>query len=252
MRNFLIQILRALISSINCTDSVPVRSSPNWPALALFASLAASAVPAFAIPVEVAIGDVVEGALEPTDPVLSAGQIFDEYRFEGTQGQEILISLSSLEFDAFLWLAESTGNVVATDDDSFDRGGAVISQYSLPATGEYTLWVSSFGAGELGAYSLWLGEAPAGGPATPIDLGQVVDGELSLAAEDLQLSTGQIYDVYDFAASPGQAIFIEMESEELDAFLWLLDENGRVLSANDAFDGRPGPARLRPAAPPLR
>ena len=207
-------------------------------ALVLFVPLSTLAVSVLAAPIDVAIGDVVAGALEETDSVLSAGQFFDEYRFDGIQGQEILISLSSLEFDAFLWLLDSTGNVVTTDDDSFDRGGAVISQYVLPATGSYTLWVSSYGAAELGDYVLWLGEAPATGSATPIDVGQSVEAELSQATGDHELATGQLYDVYALAAAPGQAISIRMEAAAFDSFLWLLAEDGRVLSANDTFDQR--------------
>lgn len=80
-----------------------------------------------------AIGEIIHGTLDDNDFPYQ-GRFFDVYTFEGVEGQEIFFNLSSFEFDAFLWLLNGEGQVIAFDDDSGDAMGALISRFSLPQT----------------------------------------------------------------------------------------------------------------------
>ncbi|MCP4548628.1 MAG: hypothetical protein GY835_19400, partial [bacterium] len=178
---------------------------------------------------QIAIGDTIKGVLEPIDGRLSSGQIVDRFTFEATEGQELLISLASYDFDPFLWLLNAKGNVLTIDDDSGDALGAVISDFTVPETGMYTVRVSSYSDSETGEYVFTLSEIPLIDNPFSISIGQGINGELSL--NDPQFSSGQLYDVYSFEASPDRPVFISMISDSLDPNLWLFTKEGRVLSA---------------------
>ena len=185
-----------------------------------------------------AFGETIHGILDDQD-LLYQGRLFDTYTFEGIEGQEIFFNLSSSEFDAFLWLLNGEGEVIAIDDDTSDMMGALISGFSLPYTGTYFIAVGSHDAGETGAYTLSLNEAPwvnYSGDPEEIFIGKQVSGRLTNSSS--QFRTGQFFNVYRFEASPGQAISIEMQSEQFNSYLWLLDSNGRVITVNDDKNGQ--------------
>ncbi|OAD20545.1 bacterial pre-peptidase, partial [Candidatus Thiomargarita nelsonii] len=48
-----------------------------------------------------------------------------------------------------------------------------------------------------------------------------------------QWSTGQYFNAYQFEAEPGQAISIVMRSQQFNTYLWLLDNQGKVITVND-------------------
>ena len=180
----------------------------------------------------ISIGDTIVEALDRDDRQLASGQFFDSYTVDAVAGSELFIALSSSEFDSFLWLLDSSGDVVSIDDDSGSRLGSVISSYLVPETDTYTLWVSSYSAEETGRYRLWLNEIPFVGVSTPIALGEQFSGWLT--GGDLQLDTGHFYDVFSFDASPGRALSIRLRSR--DAHLWLLNDEATVLAASDPLD----------------
>jgi len=187
---------------------------------------------------ETAFGETIHGTLDDQD-LPYQGRLFDTYTFEGIEGQEIFFNLSSSEFDAFLWLLNDKGEVIAIDDDTGDTMGALISRFSLPYTGTYLVAVGSHDAGETGAYTLSLNEAPwvgYSGEPEEIFIGEQVSGRLTHSSS--QFLTGQFFNAYRFEASPGQAVSIEMHSERFDSYLWLLDSHGRVITVNDEGSGQ--------------
>ncbi|MCI5134256.1 MAG: hypothetical protein D3920_04110 [Candidatus Electrothrix sp. AW2] len=188
-------------------------------------------------PVQTEIGAIIQGRLEESDSRLSAGQYADAYSFIGTAGEEVLLNLASSDFDGFLWLLNSAGEVIAIDDNSGDGLGAVISKLTLPETDSYTIQASSYN-NETGDYILMLNEAPQIDYAKPLVLGDRIQGRLRY--EDDQFSTGQFFDAYTFEAQHGQVIFITMRSKRFDSYLWLLDEEGRVMAVNDDWKGGKG------------
>ncbi len=111
-------------------------------------------------PTLITIGQTVTGTLSTGDCTLSDGSFADLYRFSATAGQQIAVSLTATQFDAFLYLIAPSGNQLAFDDDGGGGTNARIPPGSgvitLPATGNYTIYANSFSAGETGSYTLTL------------------------------------------------------------------------------------------------
>ncbi|MEM6426693.1 MAG: pre-peptidase C-terminal domain-containing protein [Cyanobacteria bacterium P01_H01_bin.119] len=76
----------------------------------------------------------------------------DQYRFEGSSGQTVSISMTSEDFDPLLVLLGPDGEEVAMNDDF---GGTLNSNivFTLPTTGTYTVIARSF-SGQGGDYAV--------------------------------------------------------------------------------------------------
>jgi hypothetical protein len=93
---------------------------------------------------------------DPTDP--ERGSIAEPVTFEGSAGDDVVVSMSSGAIDTYLLLAGPGGNIVAEDDD----GGTGLNseiRTSLAEGGEYTIWAGSYGRDETGLYTLELQRA---------------------------------------------------------------------------------------------
>lgn len=84
----------------------------------------------------IAPGQTVRGVL-----VLPGG---DNWTFGGIAGQVVTISMSG-DFDTYLELRGPDGGVLISDDDSGGNLQALISGFTLPQTGTYTIAARSFG-----------------------------------------------------------------------------------------------------------
>ncbi len=180
-----------------------------------------------AIPID--IGQTVEGSLSETQP-------FAYYTFEADAGTVVSITLVSSDFDAYLVLLDSNGNVIAEDDDSAGRLNAMITT-ELSDTGVYLINATSLRAyrseGEfagVGNYELTLTSDDTTTTLEPIiDIsiayGDVITGNLS--GEPIN---------FTFEASSGDVITATLESDEFDTYLFLLDANGVELARNDDFE----------------
>ena len=109
--------------------------------------------------VPISVGQTVQGTLATTDCNYQ-GKYADEYTFNGTAGQQIVVSMSSTTFDTFIYLYGTNGQVIAQDDDG---GGGTNSRipagsgfFTLPATGLYKIGASSYHTGVTGNYTLSL------------------------------------------------------------------------------------------------
>ena len=109
-------------------------------------------------PTPISIGQTVNGTLTTNDCPADDGTFYDAYSFSATAGQRIAISMSSADFDTFLFLNRPDGSLLAFDDDS---GGLTNSRIpsngfiTLPTTGTYTIWANAFDPDDTtGAYSL--------------------------------------------------------------------------------------------------
>ena len=96
------------------------------------------------------------GVLGTGDSQLDTGSYFDTYEIEGVEGQRVSISLDSSEFNAFLGLFDSEGNVIVTNDDAAQENPNSYISATLPRSGAYTVVATSQAAGEYGDYRLAL------------------------------------------------------------------------------------------------
>ncbi len=81
-----------------------------------------------------------------------------DYTFSGQEGDTIVATEASTDsnFDAYLYLLDSTGSQLTSNDDSGSSLDAAIGPYTLPSTGTYTLRASTIDENTTGAFTLTL------------------------------------------------------------------------------------------------
>jgi len=200
-------------------------------------SLETSALGPTPPPVRMDFGQSIVGQLDASDSMTMEGPNYDAYAFTGTAGQRVRVEMRSGDFDTFLLLGmygPDGLSAVAEDDDGLGEGTDSRVTYTLPQTGEYEFWATSYSAGESGAYEVRLidlGPAPAPGSVV---IGSTVRGELS--ADDPQDEYGSYFDAYRFTAEEGERIRITLTSNAFDPFLYLGRMNGGVFSGEWSDD----------------
>ena len=208
---------------------------------------AAAAAAAPVQPAMIRVGQTVNGTLAQADPRTTDKGRFRVYRFEGRQGQKLIATMRSGDFDAFLTVARMVGGItdaIASDDD---RGGGEDNtdarvRFTVPETGTYLLVAQALSEEGVGAYTLTLAATPAATTATPrpITSGQTVSGRLE-ETDALLEDDDTWYDTYTFQGRRGQRFLIEMKSDSLDAFLNVGKMEGTEFSSirvdDDGGDG---------------
>ena len=98
------------------------------------------------------------GDLSTSDERLDNGKYADAYTFSGRRGERIQVTLESSAFDAYLMLIppDGAGDLIENDDGPDGSTNSRID-LTLPADGDYTIGVTSYGAGETGAYRFTAG-----------------------------------------------------------------------------------------------
>jgi len=184
-----------------------------------------------------------------------------QYNFSATAGDVVVITLTSQEFDAYLFLYDAGGVLLIQDDDGAgDRNSRIT--YTIPATGEYIIGVDSFGnvvginPGS-GVFTLNLQLDGTGAiPETPVptetvtvtlevpddgvlDLGETVTGRFSSDAQEV---------LYDLTGNAGEIVTISLSSADTDTYLILRDAEGNTIAENDdsagTLNSRIGPFQL--------
>ena len=105
--------------------------------------------------VEISINQSVSGQLSLADCRLEDASFADFYTFNGTQGQEVTITMNSTAFDTYLGLANENGTFLLEDDNS---GGGTDSRIitTLPETGLYVILANSLLPNQTGDYKISL------------------------------------------------------------------------------------------------
>jgi uncharacterized caspase-like protein len=113
----------------------------------------------------IAVGQSRAGALARTDPMLADSSYYDTYSYQGRQGEQLTISMSSGAFDTYLSIGQVVDGryrEVANNDDA--DGTNSVMQVTLPSAGTYQIRANSFLKGQTGAYTL---SVATGGGAAP-------------------------------------------------------------------------------------
>jgi hypothetical protein len=167
------------------------------------------------------------GRLDTTDPVLSGNGYVDRYTFQGSAGSTAIVDLRSADFDTFLRVTSPSGEVFTNDDY---EGGIDRSMVSLDLgeTGEYTVEVTSYSSDATGSYTL---DMTSGLQSAPVDM----ENRGTLASGDGTYSEGEYFDSYEFEGQPGQAVTIDLRSDDFDTYL-VLEGPGGQREVNDDAD----------------
>jgi Putative metallopeptidase len=185
--------------------------------------------------------DFQEGALEPGDTTFKTEEYFDTFSYDLiNEGQTLTITLTSLDFDAFL-MAESPSGETFSNDDYAD--GSTLARLDLPITetGTWTFYVTSSKPNETGLYEFTImdigddTETSSPDPSNPemfsdFEFGTLEDG-------DSTFETNEYYDVFSYDLSAGQSIVARLESDVFNTFIMAVPPTGDPISNDDEEDG---------------
>lgn len=200
------------------------------------AAAAENAVP----PAAITLGQSRNGALTSGEDITVAGRYTDRYVFSGTRGQRVDLRASG-EFDTMLTITGPDNFSVRNDDDTTASEQTLNSRVlaTLPANGQYTISVTSYGRGTTGTYELATGLNTAGvpdtetvtGDATPLTFGRTLTS--MLGKEDDVLNSGEYLERYSFEGRRGQPVTIDLSSDEFDTYLILRAPSGEQQDIDD-------------------
>jgi hypothetical protein len=168
------------------------------------------------------VGETVEGSLQRG--------IHDEWTFTAEAGSFVTISMNSEAFDAFLELYDSSGTLLAQNDDAGGSLNSMIRFFEIPTTGTYSIHARSYSGTQGGPYTLSLEQGAVGaGSEGSIEPGETIEGELAFGERS----------EWTFDGVAGQMVTISLTSEEFDSYLELLGPGRSSLIADDDGGGFP-------------
>lgn len=117
----------------------------------------------FTLQFQMTSGSVCGGPIRPNTWInnqqISARGQSCRYTFRGAQGRTVSIAMAKQEgssLDSWLDLVDPSGRVVVSDDDSYGGSDALIKNYRLRTTGQYTIIARSYNNASTGTYSIYL------------------------------------------------------------------------------------------------
>lgn len=177
-------------------------------------------------------GVEARGELRSGDLRLDDNTYADLWRFSGTGGQSVRVTMRAKDFDAYLAVgyADDSGewHLVEADDDGAGGTDAQVNA-TLPRNGEYVVRANTLSEGETGGYTLSLEIGAAGAPAPQVagggpppsagtlSLGTPATGELRQGDEVLEDES--FADTWRFQGRAGQQLDVTLRSPDFDAYL---------------------------------
>ncbi|WP_164856343.1 DVUA0089 family protein [Lujinxingia sediminis] len=151
------------------------------------------------------------------------------FPFTVEEDSAVSLQMEASNFDAYLYLLDSTGRVVAEDDDSAGALNPRIVQ-QLEA-GEYTLVASSIAERPSGPYSL-ITEFITLDDRTSVAPGDSFSSFILPNDSNLPNRPG-VGKVYTLEVEETSQLQIDLSSDAFDTYLVLLDENNQLIEEND-------------------
>ena len=173
-------------------------------------------------PTAIRSGQSVSGELSESDPRMDDASHYDLYSFNARRGQQVVITLRSSAFDAYMALGQIDGESFNTLESNDDDGGGDDAQinYRIPRDGVYVIRANSLFANQTGAYTveMKLGEAP---PQVELAIqsiryGQTVNGQLTTSDPEMDDETH--FDLWKFTGRQGDKVVITMKSSAFDTY----------------------------------
>jgi hypothetical protein len=107
---------------------------------------------------EIRAGETRTGRLESGDATMDDDSFYDSFRYQGRAGEDLVITLESEDFDAYLSIGilhDGTFEYMESDDDG-GSGTDSRLEITLPRTGTYEIRANSLYGGSRGEYVLGL------------------------------------------------------------------------------------------------
>jgi Putative metallopeptidase len=187
----------------------------------------------------IGLGQTVNSRLDDSDAVRSDDSLFEVYVYQGQPGEQVLVTLRSSDFDAYLQTGRQVGGNFEADESDDDSGGGTDSQIlaTVGGGGVLTILANTYAAGGAGDFSLTVESLSgangtnSGGRAASLGLPTAAPGTTSsgtLTSGDGMLADSSFYDQVVYAGNPGDRVRITLSSSDFDAYLgWgRIDESG--------------------------
>ncbi len=190
---------------------------------------------------------------KPAEPIVVSGEILNvdlkdkvtnshckTFTFKMEKDKGYLLELASQTFQPYLRIENGAGQVGAAGTGRFDPAGGQSSFFvHRPAkTEDFEIVVTSQFQNQTGRFTLTIKEL-SGEEGKPIDLklqnGQVAHNGVILPTDPRY--GNKIAKTFIVELEKGSTYQIDHASKAMDAYLYLLDPNGRVLAQNDDFVG---------------
>jgi serine protease Do len=185
-------------------------------------------------------GDTLSAFLTVSDDSLQDGSRYKTFTFDGEAGDSVTVSVSSLDFNAHLLLADSTDTIIADDSDGGGLCNAHMT-YVLQATGRYIVYATTFYPRDVGEFEVVVnrgnttpgGTRPCGGFFDTKGTLSVGDSAMgTLGPPDPKLGPSY-YQVWRVEVAEGQTVTIDLLSAVFDARLTLYRGFATAIDAND-------------------
>lgn len=170
----------------------------------------------------IAYGASVGGNIDDSIPITT-------YEFEGAAGDSVTIALTRVSgnLNGYLYLLDANGQLLFEDNDSGGDNGDARIVYNLPADGTYLIIATRLGQDQgasTGNYLLELTSDAVSAPVTEPTVAAPVlpssyEGFPQLSYGDAvvgELSDARYRDIYVFFGTAGDAITVDMVSQNLD------------------------------------
>jgi serine protease Do len=95
-----------------------------------------------------------QGTLGPDSPKLQDNSPYQEYRFQGTAGETVMISLDSGDFDTYLLLVDANNRTLGENDDVSSNNKNSMLTVTLPSAGTYRIIANSYDRTGQGNYTI--------------------------------------------------------------------------------------------------
>jgi len=165
------------------------------------------------------------------------GNFVDTHSMNAQSGEDVRIILRSPDFDTVLRV-QGPGGFSQENDDAPGMGTNSRLDFQAPATGTYTIQVTSFRPGEVGAYALERVSAAATQPsATAPSITAGTPVQRALSTSDAQLQTGEYYQPFIYNGTAGERITIRLDSSDFDTYLMLRGAGGVQIDNDDRAQG---------------
>jgi hypothetical protein len=167
-----------------------------------------------------------------------------DWRYVGSAGETITLTMRSSEFDPFLTLY-SVGSQSVTRVAQDDNGGGGLNSrivYRIPADGEYVARAERRQPGRSGSYTLSLSSsAGSSRPAGDRTIAPNTAVSSELDGSDNKMRDGTPYELWTYVGRAGEALRITLRSNDFDAFVSIgTVANGVFTAIESADDGAGG------------
>jgi Bacterial pre-peptidase C-terminal domain len=192
-------------------------------AVCLLTALAAGTAHAQPGVTPIRVGQTVNGTIDASgEPVLDRGR-FHAYSLTANEGDRLIVSATSTEFDTYLIVGRSVGPVLDPLEEDDDGGEDTNSRvrFVAPRAGTYVVLVQAYREDGAGPFTLSVQQAPqpTTGQEQATRIGATEEGTLA-ETDNFDEEDDRYYDSYTFTGRAGQRVQIDMASE-FDTYLSL-------------------------------